>query len=529
MCPNREQLKSIVLEEARTWSRRQGGRNVTTRKQLLDRLVDNLGGLPERDAKRLARGAIEDDGAITEEDLPEVMQAKFELLGQDGVLSYEYDTARFAEVGGLGRLKEWLSLREPVFAGTLDKPGLDIPKGILLLGVQGCGKSLAAKAVAGSWGLPLLRLDFGTLYDKYHGETERNLREALNQAEVMAPCVLWIDEIEKGLSTDGSDSGTSRRVLGTLLTWMAENDERAFLVATANDIETLPPELLRKGRMDEIFFVDLPDLETRRRILEIHLEKRDLRDPGYRRGGVGGRQRRLLRRGDRTGGGIRTVREPRARAGGGNRGAAEGDPRHETAVRRHGGTGRRPADLGGRAYGAGKLSPPMKPASGATGPPIASPSPASDVARASTRAPSTGARAATPTASRSRVPSEWLSRRRCARVRPVTSWRSARPCAEAAPRSARWASTCMGSFCRGGAPGPGRVRWVASWRGWPARSSRALACIALPPAPPAGSGRCSPGVSREIPPAPGCAAASFPCIPAPASARAAGGGSRERS
>jgi SpoVK/Ycf46/Vps4 family AAA+-type ATPase len=275
--PNREQLKSIVLEEARTWSRRQGGRNVTTRKQLLDRLIDNLGGLPERDAKRLARGAIEDDGAITEEDLPEVMEAKFELLGQDGVLSYEYDTARFAEVGGLGRLKEWLSLREPVFAGTLDKPGLDIPKGILLLGVQGCGKSLAAKAVAGSWGLPLLRLDFGTLYDKYHGETERNLREALNQAEVMAPCVMWIDEIEKGLSTDGSDSGTSRRVLGTLLTWMAENDERAFLVATANDIETLPPELLRKGRMDEIFFVDLPDLETRRRILEIHLEKRDLR------------------------------------------------------------------------------------------------------------------------------------------------------------------------------------------------------------------------------------------------------------
>jgi SpoVK/Ycf46/Vps4 family AAA+-type ATPase len=274
--PDRGQLRSIVLEEARTWSRRNSGRNVTTRKQHLDRLIDNLSGLPERDAKRLARAAIEDDGAITEEDLPVVMQAKFQLLGQDGVLSYEYDTARFAEVGGLARLKEWLRLREPVFTGTLDKPGLDIPKGILLLGVQGCGKSLAAKAVAGSWGLPLLRLDFGTLYNKYHGETERNLREALGQAETMAPCVLWIDEIEKGLSTDGSDSGTSRRVLGSLLTWMAENDERAFLVATANDIETLPPELLRKGRMDEIFFVDLPDDETRRRIFEIHLKKRDL-------------------------------------------------------------------------------------------------------------------------------------------------------------------------------------------------------------------------------------------------------------
>jgi len=274
--PDREQLKSIVLEEARTWSRRNRGSNVTTRKQLLERLVDNLRGLPERDAKRLARGAIEDDGAITEDDLPTVMQAKFALLGQDGVLSYEYDTARFAEVGGLERLKRWLALREPVFSGTLNKPGLDIPRGILLLGVQGCGKSLAAKAVAGSWGVPLLRLDFGTLYNKYHGETERNLRGALEQAETMAPCVLWIDEIEKGLSTDGSDSGTSRRVLGSLLTWMAENNARAFLVATANDIETLPPELLRKGRMDEIFFVDLPDRDTRRRIFAIHLGKRAL-------------------------------------------------------------------------------------------------------------------------------------------------------------------------------------------------------------------------------------------------------------
>ncbi len=274
--PDRDKLKSIVLEEARTWSRRNRGKNVSTRKQLLDRLIDNLRGLPERDAKRLARGAIEDDGAITEEDLPAVMQAKFQLLGQDGVLSYEYDTARFAEVGGLESMKKWLQLREPVFAGTLNTPGLDIPKGVLLLGVQGCGKSLAAKAVAGSWGLPLLRLDFGTLYNKYYGETERNLREALEQAEIMAPCVLWIDEIEKGLSTDGSDSGTSRRVLGSLLTWMAENDARVFLVATANDIETLPPELLRKGRMDEIFFVDLPDADTRRRIFEIHMKKRAL-------------------------------------------------------------------------------------------------------------------------------------------------------------------------------------------------------------------------------------------------------------
>ena len=146
----------------------------------------------------------------------------------------------------------------------------------MLLGVQGCGKSLAAKAVAGAWGAPLLRLDFGTLYNKYHGETERNLSESLRQAEAMAPCVLWIDEIEKGVSTDSSDSGVSRRLLGSLLTWMAENSSRVFIVATANDIEALPPELLRKGRVDEIFFVDLPDKVTRSRIFDIHLRKRDV-------------------------------------------------------------------------------------------------------------------------------------------------------------------------------------------------------------------------------------------------------------
>ena len=138
------------------------------------------------------------------------------------------------------------------------------PKGVLLLGEQGCGKSLAAKAVAGAWSRPLLRSDFGTLHNKYHGETKRNLRGSLKQAELMAPCTLWIDEIEKGISGDrGINGGTSRRVLGRLLTWMAENQNRVLIVATANDIESLPPELLRKGRLDEIFFVDLPDAEAR--------------------------------------------------------------------------------------------------------------------------------------------------------------------------------------------------------------------------------------------------------------------------
>jgi SpoVK/Ycf46/Vps4 family AAA+-type ATPase len=144
----------------------------------------------------------------------------------------------------------------------------------LLIGVQGCGKSLAAKASAGIFGVPLLRLDFGALYNKYHGETERNLRETLQTADVMTPCVLWIDEIEKGLAGRDSETGTSQRVLATFLTWLSEKKNRVFVVATANDISALPPELVRKGRFDEIFFVDLPARHVRAEIISIHLANR---------------------------------------------------------------------------------------------------------------------------------------------------------------------------------------------------------------------------------------------------------------
>ena len=174
----------------------------------------------------------------------------------------------------LQKLKNWLSQRKTAFGNRTEIPQLDPPKGILLIGVQGCGKSLAAKATAGIFGVPLLRLDFATLYNKYHGETERNLRESLNAAEVMAPCVLWIDEIEKGLAGRGGETGTSQRVLGTFLTWMSENRGQVFVVATANDISSMPPELVRKGRFDEIFFVDLPRGKNRRLILAIHLTNR---------------------------------------------------------------------------------------------------------------------------------------------------------------------------------------------------------------------------------------------------------------
>jgi len=241
----------------------------------LELLVKNLSGLTRADAERLARHAIYDDGAITSSDVPGVMQAKYRLLNRGGVLSYEYNIARTADLAGFRNVKLWLQQRRAAFTGARPT-GLDAPKGILLIGVQGCGKSLAAKTAASVFGVPLLRLDFGALYNKYHGETERNLRESLHTAEVMGPCVLWLDEIEKGLATGHDESGTARRVLGALLTWMAERKAEVFMVATANDVDELPPELVRKGRFDEIFFVDLPSPAARIEVLRIHLAKRGL-------------------------------------------------------------------------------------------------------------------------------------------------------------------------------------------------------------------------------------------------------------
>ncbi|WP_409526115.1 AAA family ATPase [Nitrincola sp. MINF-07-Sa-05] len=276
--PSPETLRRIINDVAREWGAQHVGKRVRADAAAVDLLVRNLAGLPLLDARRLIRNAIYLDGAITQEDIPAVMQAKYRLLEGGGALSFEYDTARFSDLGGMKHLKSWLQRRAASFSAA-PPPGLEPPKGILLLGVQGCGKSLAAKSVAGTFGVPLLRLDFGTLYNKYHGETERNLREALRTAEVMSPCVLWMDEIEKGIGTDsGEGSGPSKRVLGALLTWMAERTDQVFMVATANDITALPPELVRKGRFDEIFFVDLPDAAARLTILDVHLKRRNL-DP----------------------------------------------------------------------------------------------------------------------------------------------------------------------------------------------------------------------------------------------------------
>ena len=278
--PTLDELRGIVVDVAGDWGAQNGRRDVQTTNKALDLLVRNLAGLTASDARRLAMKAVE-DGVISESDIPAVLKAKYELLGGDALLSLEMDTARFADVGGMERLRNWLEMRKSFFLGEDDS--LDPPRGMLLLGVQGCGKSLAAKAAAGVFSVPLLRLDFGVLYNKYYGETERNLRKALETAEVMAPCVLWMDEIEKGVAVSAADDdgGVSRRILGALLTWMAEKKKPVFLVATANDIERLPPELIRKGRFDEIFFVDLPSPPHREEILRIHLRKRNMNPAHY--------------------------------------------------------------------------------------------------------------------------------------------------------------------------------------------------------------------------------------------------------
>ncbi len=240
-------------------------------------MVRNLRGLTRRQIRQLVAETVADDHALTDDDLLRVQRGKRLMLQEAGVLEFVDAPTSMDEIGGLSRLKQWLKAREASFSPEAAMAGLVPPRGVLILGVQGAGKSLAAKAIATAWRRPLMRLDPGALFDKFIGETERKLREALRQAEAMSPVILWIDEIEKGFASSASESadgGVGRRMFGTLLTWMQEHRHPVFLVATANDIKALPPELLRKGRFDEIFFVDLPTREARRAIFAVHLRKR---------------------------------------------------------------------------------------------------------------------------------------------------------------------------------------------------------------------------------------------------------------
>jgi len=249
----------------------------------MTQLAKNLVGLPEEEALRALRKAVMASGKADAGLLDAVMDAKHEILKTEGLIETVRRDASFADVAGLRRLREWIGKRKSALTTEGQRFGLVPPKGVLITGVQGCGKSLAARAVAGEWGYELARLDAGALYDKYVGESERRLHKALELAQKLAPMVLWIDEIEKAFASAGSsgdaDAGLSQRLLATLLTWMQDRESGVFLAATSNNITILPPEMLRKGRFDEIFFVDLPNAEIRAALFGLHLKKRG-RDAG---------------------------------------------------------------------------------------------------------------------------------------------------------------------------------------------------------------------------------------------------------
>lgn len=275
--PTDEELERMIRGTVREIAGRSKLKVDLTRRDL-ETLVRNLHGLPLRQARQIITD-VAADGVLNGEDVNSALAQKRRLLENSGALEYVESPVSLDEIGGLVNLKRWLSARLGALSTEAVKFGIEPPRGVLMLGVQGAGKSLSAKAVATAWQRPLLRLDAGALYDRYIGESERRLRDSLKQAEAMSPVILWIDEIEKAFASSsggggGADGGLSKRMFASLLTWMQEHRTPVFLIATANDISALPPELLRKGRFDEIFFVDLPSAAARAQIFAIHLRKR---------------------------------------------------------------------------------------------------------------------------------------------------------------------------------------------------------------------------------------------------------------
>ena len=275
--PEEREIAAIVKE---TWN--ELARNDTTMKISLTgddihKVLKSLKGLSTQQIRNILNECFIEDCRLDTRDLDKIESYKKKIFDQEGLLEFCITESK-DNIADFDNLKRWLEDRKGSFVH--ESPSIPPPKGILLMGVQGCGKSLAAKAIAKELGLPLYRLDIGRLYSKYIGETEQNLRRALGIVDKLSPLCLWIDEIEKGFaaSTGEMDGGVSQRVLGTFLTWMQERKSNSFLAATANDVDRLPPEFLRKGRFDEVFFVDLPDLATRESLFRIHLKKRKL-DP----------------------------------------------------------------------------------------------------------------------------------------------------------------------------------------------------------------------------------------------------------
>ncbi|NEW60226.1 AAA family ATPase [Sulfurovum sp. bin170] len=241
-------------------------------------IAKSLLGLTMREVENSTRKTALQFGKVGVDEIWSLTYEKEQIIKKSGFLEYFHPKDDMNSIGGLDNLKEWLRLRAKAFSSRALSYGLSYPKGVMLLGIPGTGKSLSAKAVSNAWNMPLLRLDFGKVFGGIVGESESNIRQTIKVAESLAPCVLWIDEIEKGLgggaNSGASDGGTSTRVFGTFLTWLQEKESEVFVLATANDISALPPELLRKGRFNEIFFVDLPTFEERKEIFEIHIKLR---------------------------------------------------------------------------------------------------------------------------------------------------------------------------------------------------------------------------------------------------------------
>lgn len=255
--------------------RQVAGRDSNINPDLQKYIIDSALGLTDTEAELAFRLAKTKVGLNRRDAIEVIASEKEQIIKKSGILDYvKVDSSLENSVGGLENLKMWLMQRNKAFELKAKAFGLKEPKGILLLGVPGCGKSLTAKCIAAEWKQPLLKLDIGKVFGQYIGNSESNIRQAIATAEAVAPCVLWIDEIEKGLKVGGNgDGGTTSRVFSTILTWMQEKTKPVFVVATANDISQLPPELLRKGRFDEIFFVDLPTRDERKNIFRIHLQK----------------------------------------------------------------------------------------------------------------------------------------------------------------------------------------------------------------------------------------------------------------
>ena len=274
--PDENELKDIIRDTLQRFNRKKPIEVGITQNGMAT-IVRNLRGLSRRQAERIIIDTVITDQRFDDNDINTVIASKRRMIQQGGLLEFIETPLNMSQIGGMKNLKKWLNQRKETFNPKATEFGLEPPKGIFMLGVQGAGKSLCAKAIATAWHQPLLKLDPGILYNSYIGQSEHNLRKALQQIEMMSPAILWIDEIEKGFASAASqstDGGLSKRLFGTLITWMQERKAPVFVVATANDIAALPPELLRKGRFDEIFFIDLPKLAVRKDIFRIHLQKR---------------------------------------------------------------------------------------------------------------------------------------------------------------------------------------------------------------------------------------------------------------